>query len=269
MKREFKLFSVLLIQLISVLVVFLITRILSPSSFNLEEAARSGYNIGSVISAILGAIIQAGAGFIIARGLITDRNGSVGEYLNKINDFSLKSLCLIILMQLLISVVVMTIGAILATALLGGFFLNPNSISPIPIIIFVLIMLILAWIGSVFYYHSYFVAADYGKELSFGRLFSKAFDSARFNLGNSLKVIFKYLIAPLLAFILILTLIFVSGSDSPDLASRILIAGPIVIVLSIIFACYFIYAGAKIYGEISNVYLDSKQDSDSSTVIYE
>lgn len=91
MQRDYKFSSVFIIQVISAVLIFLITLFLAGDTSDRGALVQTGGNILlNIIITSLIIIFQ----FIIARGLIFNRMGSLGEYFDNINHLNFKAFLL-------------------------------------------------------------------------------------------------------------------------------------------------------------------------------
>lgn len=106
MKREYKLSSIVIIQFIGILVALITS--------TLFDYISKDSTVLSIIAGLITSLISLLFQFAIASGLIRNRMGSVGEYLNQVNLITGRIILINIIVSLIVSLFTITIG------LLGG-----------------------------------------------------------------------------------------------------------------------------------------------------
>jgi len=102
-RRDYKFSSVIIIQIIVTLILVLIVSLTGAY-------ANSDFNTGSsILNTILTTAVQTIFGFIIARGLVFNRMGSLGEYFDNFNYLTLKLFGLCFIISILISIFIFLI----------------------------------------------------------------------------------------------------------------------------------------------------------------
>ncbi|MBP2069895.1 MULTISPECIES: hypothetical protein [Anaerococcus] len=243
MRRDYKFSSVIIIQIIVTLILVLIVSLTGAY-------ANSDFNTGSsILNTILTTAVQTIFGFIIARGLVFNRMGSLGEYFDNFNYLTLKlfGLCFIISILPYLLIVGFGIGLIssLTSAMISG-----NNFAGFGSMMGLLILLtILSIVYTFFTAYNHFVAAD-NPDLSFGELFKKVFKIGSDLFSKTFKTYLKWLILPSILYIFII----VVASSKPTT-----VGNSLSLVLSILFVIYIIFI-ALVFAlvELSDHYLDYK-----------
>lgn len=248
MQRDYKFSSVIILQFISVIIVFLIAKLFGTSPNDLESM---GTSFSGIISNILTTIVVITFQFMIARGLVYNRMGTVGEYMDGINYLNLKVIGVCFLISLLPNLAWIFLGFSLVTTIAAGFMIN-NSFDAVSAAVgLVLLILIGQIVYSAFTNYRFLLAAD-RPELSFADLFKGTFKVGKDLFGKTLKTYAKWLILPVLVFI---ALIVPLGTYANGIFSFFLMY-----ILILAFAIYAVLATTFVLGELSNHYLDYKND---------
>lgn len=246
MNRNFKILSVIIIQLIMGLVGSLINRLLGINPNSIQEGANVTMGFLPVISWFLTMLINSITGFMIASGLLRNRFGSVGEYFNQINHFSAKAFGVLLVIQILLALIVVLVVGLLSPLFFGPLIAAINSMdfTNSSLLIFGILVLLVTVFVTVFSYYAYFVVAEDHKNYGFGELIGKTFRTGQDLFGQSLVVLMKYLLIPLLIYFIIVIFAFRNESIA------------VFEIVTIAFAVFMAYASAMVYGEISNLYID-------------
>lgn len=258
MKRDYKFSSVFIINLIMIVIIAIISEILSQVSADLETMTTS---LSGIVSNILRTAVYVIFNFIIARGLISNRMGTVGEYFDNINHFNFKSFFLAFLIS-----IIPTLAIIFATGIVASIVLSlatGNDPSGLGAGIGVFLLLILALIiYGVFVSYQFFVIAD-NPNLTFGEMFKKIFKVGKDLFGKTIITFLKWIIVPVFLFIVILSAIF-NGLDGT-------IALGLMFIILLAALIYVLIALTLVVGELSDHYLDykSKTIDNNEKEVYE
>ena len=244
MKREYNFSSLLIIQIILVIIKLIINRFTGGTNYSDME----NYSIaGSIVGIILTTSVSAIASFLIARGLLKNRMGTLGEYFDNFNYLDLKLFGVSFVVDIIPFIGIFSLPAILRTVSSGSSFKALGSIIG---------MWIVYGIGLLVYqlFTSYksFVVAD-NPDLEFGSIFKKIFKIGSKLIGKTFKTLLKWIILPVVAFLIVVLLI---GFNSNSLGGGIFI-----LILSIALVIYIFIAIVIVEAELSDNYLDYKDDS--------
>lgn len=259
MQRDYKFSSVIILQFISGIIVFLIAKLFGISPNDLENM---GTSFSGIISNILTTIVVIIFQFMIARGLVYNRMGTVGEYMDGINHLNLKVIGVCFLIALLPSLAWIFMGFGLVTTIAASFMIN-NSFNAVSTAIgLVLLILIGQIVYSAFTNYRFLLAAD-RPELSFADLFKGTFKVGKDLFGKTLKTYAKWFILPVLVFIALLILLGTYGNGT--------FAFILMFILILAFAIYAVLAPTFFLGELSNHYLDYKNNYSKTyeNIVYE
>ncbi|MFO3665725.1 hypothetical protein ACCQ41_05645 [Anaerococcus sp. ENR0831] len=246
MQRDYKFSSVFIIQVISAILIFLITLFLAGNTSDRGALVQTGGNI--LLNIIITSIIIIFQ-FIIARGLIFNRMGSLGEYFDNINHLNFKAFLLCFLILFIPSIVVFILAAGVVVSIM--FTLASGGIGEaIKMGLgFLLIGGLFTLIYGALTNYQYFVVAD-NPYLVFGDLFKKTFKTGKDLFGKTVLTYVKWYVLPLIIFILIVYGIFSYGEGMLVFATML--------VLAIAFILYVIISSTLVIGELSNNYLNYK-----------
>lgn len=253
MKRDYKLSSIIIINLIAAMISAIISKILG--------ADNSENTITYIIASLLSLVITTIAGFAIARGLLKNRMGSLGEYLDNVNFLNSKVFALEFLISListagLVSFFLTPIQNLTVNALEKGEYLPKNFIIPIALLV------IFGMVYDIFTSYKFFVAAD-KDQLSFGALFKEVFVVGKDLFKKTLPTYIKLMVLPSIIYIVILIATIRSQINQYVLnpamdASMGAIA--FILVLALVFLIYIFVASAILQAKLSNFYLDYIKD---------
>jgi len=259
MKRNYKFSSVFLIQLIMVLIIFIIGRLFGNLSTDVEDLASSLY---SYISSLLINIVLIIFQFMLDRGLIYNRMGSIGEYMDNINYLKFKTFGVCFVIMLIPYVALATLGASVASALTADMMVNGEISSLSSLFGLAILVLIGQVIYGAFTCYRYFLAADH-PQASFGELFKNTFKLGKNLFGKTIKTYLKWYILPVIIFALLAGLITNTNKGMTSIG--------ILSILSIVFVIYAIISSTIVLGELSNHYLDynSNVKYEDNSVVYE
>lgn len=251
MKREYKFSSVLLIQVLTGIILFLIGILL-----NKIFAKQPGevYLAKSLVTSLLTSVIPIFAGFIIARGLIYNRMGSVGEYFDGINKFNGKVFLVGFLIYVLPSLVSSFLASnysesVVSALSMGGRF--PKSIIGSSLLVFLILM-----VYEILTTFKFFVLAD-NPDLSFGQLFKKVFRVGKDLWKKAIKIILLWVILPFIIYI-ITSFLAISSVAGPDSLTGL----GILLIIMIIYAIVMVFISISIWARLSEAYLDYKESKE-------
>lgn len=253
MKRDYKLSSIIIINLIAAMISAIISKILGADN----SQNTSAYIIASLLSLVITTI----AGFAIARGLLKNRMGSLGEYLDNVNFLNFKVFALEFLISLissagLVSFFLTPIQNLTVNALEKGEYLPTNFIIPI------VLLVIFGMVYDIFTSYKFFVAAD-KDQLSFGALFKEVFVVGKDLFKKTLPTYIKLMVLPSIIYIVIL--VATIRSQMTQYALNPAMDAPMgaiafILVLALVFLIYIFVASAILQAKLSNFYLDYKKD---------
>ena len=216
------------------------------------------YSIRASISSILNTMVIIIAQLIIARGLLVNRMGTVGEYLENINYLNFKVFAVCALVQIIPVRAIFVIG----TSILGGVAISGAISDGFEGMGFSIVMAILFTVALLIYglfaFYEYFVAVD-NKDLSFGQIFKVGKDL----ISETFKILFVQIILPIIVYIIIVILLISNIKGSSALA--------IVGLLTIVFSIYMIIVTVKVLARLSDAYLDYKtsHNKENDEIVYE
>lgn len=253
MKREYKLSSIVIIQFIGIVVAIITS--------TLFEYISQDSNVLTIIAGLITSLISLLFQFAIASGLIRNRMGSVGEYLNQVNLITGRIILINIMLSLIASLFTMGIG------LLGGgavFFQNivANGFGKsIGMIFIVLLIALVSLVFSILITYSNFYLADklVGNERkeslkeSIGNIFKIGKDLA----AKTIMVYLKYIIIPLIIAIVIVVLMMTWGGNDAGMGFILIVS-----LLSLLAVVYGTIASAIVLARLSDNYLDYVEEND-------
>lgn len=243
-KKDFKLSSVLIIQVITVLIIFLLGKLFNGPSID------GGESEPSTIYSILAMVINIVTNIILAHGLLFNRMGSVSEYLDGYHVIKPTNFGLSLLINVIPTIAVIVTGTFFATSLtmslLAGSYTGLGSM-----LILLIVLLIVSMIYSIFTAYQYFVIAD-NPDMAFGDLFKKVFVVGKDLAGQTLKVFLKWILAPIIIYI-VLIVAMLGSLNGPNIGATILVS-----ILSLVFIVYIFIAYALFLNQLSLNYLDYK-----------
>lgn len=243
MKREYSYGSIIIVEIIIGIV-----------SFGLYIALGEKAN-ESIIFSIISSIITWLGSFIIASGLINNRKGRLGDYLNQIGRLDKKAI--------IVNLLLIAITVLLTVAFGGGAGLAAVKDNPLSILSAGLLGTILGGILSIFTaYANHIVSDPRNKDQSIMDAFKSVF-----SIGGKLfgKTILLYLLYVVLPLILIFGIIIgiVLGADSAQMGIGITIVG------AGILGIYFILISPIIAARLADNYLDLTGDIEGENKIIE
>lgn len=243
-KKDFKLSSVLIIQVITVLIIFLLGKLFNGPSID------GGESEPSTIYSILAMVINIVTNIILAHGLLFNRMGSVSEYLDGYHVIKPTNFGLSLLINVIPTIAVIVTGTFFATSLtmslLAGSYTGLGSM-----LILLIVLLIVSMIYSIFTAYQYFVIAD-NPDMAFGDLFKQVFVVGKDLAGQTLKVFLKWILAPSIIYIVLIVALL--GASSGSNIGAGIFAG----ILSLVFIVYIVVACVFFLNQLSLNYLDYK-----------
>ena len=252
MKREYKLSSIVIIQFIGILVAIITS--------TLFEYISQDSSVLTIIAGLITSLISLLFQFAIASGLIRNRMGSVGEYLNQVNLITGRIILINIILSLIVSLFTMAIG------LVGGgavFFQNivANGVGEsIGMILIVILIALVSLVFSILITYANFYLADklVGNERkeslkeSIGNIFKIGKDLA----AKTIMVYLKYIIIPLIIAIVIVVLMMTWGGNDSGMGFILILS-----LLSLIAVVYGTIATAIVLARLSDNYLDYVEEN--------
>ncbi len=250
-KKGFKLSSVLIIQVITALIIFLLGKLFNGPSLDGGESEPS--TIYSILSMLVNIVIN----IILAHGLLFNRMGSVSEYLDGYHVIKPRNFALSLLINVIPTIAVIVTGTFFATSLsvsiMAGNYTGLGSM-----LILLIVLLIVSMIYYIFTAYQYFVIAD-NPDMSFGDLFKQVFKVGSDLAGATVKVFLKWILAPIIIYIVLIVALF--GASSGANIGAGIFAG----ILSLVFIVYIVVAYVFFLNQLSLNYLDYKEKNTDET----
>lgn len=243
MKREYSYGSIILVEIIIGIV-----------SFGLYMAFGEKAN-ESIIFSIISSIITWLGSFIIASGLINNRKGRLGDYLNQIGRLDKKAI--------IVNLLLIAITVLLTVAFGGGAGLAAVKDNPLSILSAGLLGTILGGIFSIFTaYANHIVSDPRNKDQSIMDAFKSVFSIGGKLFGKTIFLYFVYMILPI---ILALAIIFGISMSMDSVGGGITIT--IIIIFLLVVYCVFI--SPVVYARLADNYLDLTGDIEGENKIIE
>lgn len=245
MKREYKLSSIVIIQFISIIVAFITSNLFTYISKDSE--------IIGIISGFVISIITFFFQFSIASGLIRNRMGSVGEYLNQVNLINGRIILINFLLSLLVSLATGLMGLVSGGIFLSSMMVDFNSkiIGSFLILgVFIIISMIFAILISYCNYYCADKLVGPGKKEGLFESIKNIFSLGSKLFGKTILVYLKYVIGPVLILGTLMTLALIFNKDT-GLGGILLIS-----LIVMLMAIYSIFASAIVMARLSDNYLD-------------
>lgn len=243
-KKDFKLSSVLIIHIIMTLIIFLLGKFFNGPSID------GGDSEPSMIYSILAMIVSIVTNIILAHGLLFNRMGSVSEYLDGYHVIKPTNFGLSLLINVIPTIAMIVTGTFFATSLtmstLAGSYTGLGSM-----LILLIVLLIVSMIYYIFTAYQYFVIAD-NPNMAFGDLFKQVFKVGSDLAGATVKVFFKWILAPIIIYIVLIVALL--GASSGSNIGAGIFAG----ILSLVFIVYIVVAYVFFLNQLSLNYLDYK-----------
>ncbi|WP_044565692.1 hypothetical protein [Anaerococcus provencensis] len=241
-RRDFKLSSVLIIQILMALILYLLGKILNGP---IEESEPS------IIYSILALLITILGNVTLAHGLLFNRMGTVSEYLDGIHVINPSNFGVSLLLNVIPTIAMTLIGTVFAASLtvslLAGNYSGLGSFA-----FGLIIILVLSTIYYIFTAYQFFVIAENPK-MPFGDLFKKVFVVGKNLAGQTVKVFLKWILLPVIIFIVLIVALFGASSGANIGAS--IFAG----ILSLVFIVYIVVAYVFFLNQLSLNYLGYKE----------
>lgn len=253
MKREYKLSSIVIIQFIGILVALITS--------TLFDYISKDSTVLSIIAGLITSLISLLFQFAIASGLIRNRMGSVGEYLNQVNLITGRIILINIIASLIVSLFTITIG------LLGGGVVFAQSIiangigKSLGMILTVILVAIASLIFSILITYANFYLADklVGSERkeSLGTSIRNIFKLGKDLFGKTIMVYLKYFIIPIVIVIVLIVLMMTWGGNDAGMGKILIIS-----ILSLLAVVYGVFATAIVLARLSDNYLDYVEENE-------
>lgn len=249
MKREYKLSSIVLVILIGAVVSF-ITSMLFEKIAGDSTVVKL---IGTALASFLAFFFQYG----LAAGLLRNRMGSVGEYLNQINTINGRFILINIIMSLI------TIAFTTSIGFLGGNLVyntmltsEARSDNVTTLVLMILLFLVSVVLSILITYTNFYLADDNNgsNDESILTSIKTIFKIGKELFGKTIKIYLKYTILPLIIYgvLLCLTIIFVPN----DGLGGIFLSS----LLTVILVVYMLFASAIVLARLSDVYIDYTEE---------
>ena len=249
MKREYKLSSIVLVILIGAVVSF-ITSMLFEKIAGDSTVVKL---IGTALASFLAFFFQYG----LAAGLLRNRMGSVGEYLNQINTINGRFTLINIIMSLI------TIAFTTSIGFLGGNLVyntmltsEARSDNVTTLVLMILLFLVSVVLSILITYTNFYLADDNNgsNDESILTSIKTIFKIGKELFGKTIKIYLKYTILPLIIYgvLLCLTIIFVPN----DGLGGIFLSS----LLTVILVVYMLFASAIVLARLSDVYIDYTEE---------
>ncbi|WP_306484229.1 hypothetical protein [Anaerococcus sp.] len=253
MKREYKLSSIVIIQFIGIVVAIITSRLFEYIS---QDSA-----VLTIIAGLITSLISLLFQFAIASGLIRNRMGSVGEYLNQVNLITGRIILINIILSLIASLFTMGIGLLGGGAVFVQNIIANGMGKSIGMILTVILVAVVSLVFSILITYANFYLADklVGNERkeslkeSIGNIFKIGKDLA----GKTIMVYLKYIIIPLIIAIVIVVLMMTWGGNDAGMGFVLILS-----LLSLIAVVYVVFATAIVLARLSDNYLDYVEEND-------
>lgn len=260
MKRDFKLSSVVLINLLAGFLTALLTYALTASQ-NLAEYASTGQlpqvSGTSWLSDILSAVVTTLAGLIIARGLLRNRMGSVGDYLNNMEIITPMNFFVCLILDFIIFAVPTLLfawaGDRVSQYEMG--LIQIDGATELSVMIFAGIFALWFWLATAY---KYYVVADEPKGLGFFEYIKRTFVTGHKLIGKTIITYLKYYILPTLGLILLIFLGFrmITSGEGYDPVAGIALYFFLIFIIAIAYIIWLVFANTFVQGDLSRFYLE-------------
>lgn len=244
MKREYRFSSILWIMIIVALTNYLLTKLMS---------AIGGDNfIIDIVGDLLTGIISFVFFFSISSGLLRNRMGSVGDYLNQVNYLNAKVLTVGFIISIAQAICQYAFAASGAASVFQAV-ANPNNKAVfaigayiLPIFGFLLYLLL----ALFFAYSNFYLADKYDTEDGVMTIISKIFIQGKRLFKKTLLLGLKFTGIPLLLFVVSILLLILLKDE--------LVAIGLLTLFMIVFAITILITTIVLIARLSDVYLDDK-----------
>ncbi|WP_296112228.1 hypothetical protein [uncultured Anaerococcus sp.] len=245
MKRDYRfssIFWIMVIVGITNLLIFQLIQAINEDSFILNFLA-------DLITALISFVFV----FSISGGLIRNRMGSIGDYLNQVNYINMK----VITVGLIIAVVKSIIRFLVNSTGIVGIFsamVSPknNSVFAIGAVLIPIIgFIILAVVATFFAYSKFYLADNYDTEDGVMTIIGKIFNQGKRLFKKTLVLGLKLIGLPLLIYVLCIGLLFFIKDDMVGMGLLTFFTIAYLIV-AVIMAFIFV-------ARLSDIYLDDKE----------
>ncbi|WP_049690107.1 hypothetical protein [Anaerococcus jeddahensis] len=243
MKREYSYGSIILVEIIIAIV-----------SFGIYMAFGEKANESTIFSIISSIITWLGS-FVIASGLINNRKGRLGDYLNQIGRLDKKAI--------IVNLLLIAITVLLTVAFGGGAGFAAVKDNPAGILSAGLLGTILTAIFAIFTaYANHIVSDPRNKDQSIPDAFKSVFSIGGKLFGKTILLYLLYIVLPLILIFGIIIGIIV-GADSVQMGIGITIVG------AGILGIYFILISPIIAARLADNYLNLTGDIEGENKIIE
>lgn len=249
MKREYKLSSVVLVILIGAVVSFITSTLFEKIGGDSTVVKL----IGTALASFLAFFFQYG----LAAGLLRNRMGSVGEYLNQINTINGRFILINIIMSLVTIAFTTSIGFLGGGLVYNAMLTSEARSDNITILVLMILLFLVSVVLSLLITYTNFYLADDNRGLkkeSIGTSIKNIFKIGKDLFGKTIKIYLKYTILPLLIYgvLLVLTIILIPN----DGLGGIFLSS----LLTVIFVVYMLFASAIVLARLSDVYIDYTEE---------
>lgn len=243
MKREYSYGSIILVEIIIAIV-----------SFGIYMAFGEKANESTIFSIISSIITWLGS-FVIASGLINNRKGRLGDYLNQIGRLDKKAI--------IVNLSLIAITVLLTVAFGGGAGFAAVKDNPAGILSAGLLGTILTAIFAIFTaYANHIVSDPRNKDQSIMDAFKSVFSIGGKLFGKTIFLYFVYMILPI---ILVLAIIFGISMSMDSVGGGITFS--VIIIFLLVVYCVFI--SPVVYARLADNYLDLTGDIERENKILE
>lgn len=248
MKREYKMSSVVLVIILGAAVSFITNGLIGMLGKDSDIIKL----IASFITTFIAYFFQ----YALASGLLKNRMGSLGEYLNQINGITSRFIIINIIISLITLLITTAIGALggglVYNTIQGG---EVNNSKPGMILGLGVLLLVFLILTILVAYTNFYLADDsYEEKTGVFEDIKNIFRIGKDLFGKTVVINLKYMILPLVlfagAFVLILVAVPNDGMGGIFLTS----------LLSVIFLVYLFFASAIVLARISDAYLDYREE---------
>lgn len=244
MKREYKFSSILWIMLIVGITNYLLSSLvlaIDKESFVLNF-------IVNLVTGLIGFVFT----FAISGGLLRNRMGSVGDYLNQVNYINMK----VVTVGFIIAVAGAIVSYISTASGAEGLFktmISPNNSTVFAIgsiLLFVIGALAIGVISLFFAYSDFYLADHYDTEDGVMEIIGKIFNQGKRLFKKTLILSLKFYVIPFVLFILCIGMLFF-------VEDKLLGAG-LFAIFSVGFAIAMLIITIVYVARLSDIYLDDK-----------
>lgn len=243
MKREYKLSSLILVMILA----SVLTMITSWLFFAIAGNSLIMTFVGQILLMILSLIFQ----FALSSGLLRNRMGSVGEYLNQVNYINGKIILINIIVQIVITFIVTLVtsfgGAFLFIAMVEA---QPTTGTFVAILVALLIVAFIVIYNLLISYSNFYMAdflVDSYRNIGIFEAIKNIFRIGKDLMGKTFMVYLKAAIIPIVLLIIMILL----GRSNFGMGAAFLFT--LIIIAMLI---YSLVIGGIVLARMSDLYID-------------